>query len=132
MNVKQKGFSLLEVLIAGFILFAVITSMTAVYRGALLSSSKAQKALSIAASVPSIRILVTDAFREKQGGGKYYGEGDYGDLRYEWRATLTHEGEPHVLLLERYGGLRYYLWNIEFTVEKSGQIRRYAFREVSW
>ena len=61
---RQRGFTLLEVLLAGFILFMVLSSMTLVYRGALLSSEKASRALSIAAALPMIRVIVTQQLKK--------------------------------------------------------------------
>ena len=60
---RQRGFTLLEVLIAGFILFLVISSMTFVYRGAFLSSNKAESAIKFTAAIPSIKQLVSGKIR---------------------------------------------------------------------
>ena len=73
-NKKSAGFTLLEVLLAAFILFLVITSVTLVYRGAILSSGKAERSLLISGSVPSIRMIITEAFRDNPQYVDHVGE----------------------------------------------------------
>jgi hypothetical protein len=126
---NQRGFTLLEVLLAGFILFLVLTSLTEIYRGALLSSGKAEQALSMTGPVPSIRVMISDALVED---GRRSGEGSYGDLDYAWKATLAYEGRPSLAVLEETPKAKYFLWNIALTVTRGGLIRQYGFREVSW
>ena len=57
---KHSGFTLLEVLISGFILFMVVASTTLVYQGALLSSGKAEQSLIFATAVSPIRRIVSE------------------------------------------------------------------------
>ncbi|MDG1166189.1 MAG: hypothetical protein P8N61_12540 [Porticoccaceae bacterium] len=130
---NNTGFTLLEVLLAGFILFMVISSMTLVYRGAILTSGKAEKSLVISASVPSIRIIITEFFRENPHTEDQAGEGTYGQLDYQWTATLTHVGQPSVLLQQDAGrDVRYYLWLVELQVSHGSASRFYSFSEISW
>jgi hypothetical protein len=132
-NEKASGFTLIEVLLAAFILFSVITSMTLVYRGAVLSSEKAERSLLISSSVPSIRIIVTEAFRDNPRLYDHSGEGTHGPLSYQWTATLTHQGQPSLLLQQDTGkDLRYYLWLVELQVSYSGASKYYSFSEISW
>lgn len=130
---KQFGFTLLEVLLAGLILFAVLTSMTLVYRGALLSSGKAERALTMSAALPSIRSLITERLRSDNPTADLSNGGSYGDLDYRWTAKLTHVGRPSVILQEDSGvDLRYFLWDIEVIVRRGDTLRNYRFREISW
>jgi len=130
---KQYGFTLLEVLLSGFILFLVLTSMTLVYRGAILSSSKATEAVSIATVVPAIRIIVSDKIRNEGRYEDHSGKGSYGGLKYDWSATLLYRGEPSILLQEDNGkSISYYLWNVRLNLEDQGMTRSYKFSELSW
>ena len=132
-NKKSAGFTLLEVLLAAFILFLVITSVTLVYRGAILSSGKAERSLLISGSVPSIRMVITEAFRDNPQYEGHVGEGSYGKLNYQWVATLTHLGQPSLLLQRDTGrDIRYYLWHVELQVSRGGASRTYNFSEISW
>lgn len=133
LRASQKGFTLLEVLLSGFILFLVLASMTLVYRGALLSSAKAERSLKVSAAVPSIRILITDDFRVRSKTRDHRGAGRYGGLDYKWVATLTHSGQPSRIVQEDVGRpLRYFLWDVKLTITLGNMVRNYQFREVSW
>lgn len=129
MNSRQRGFTLLEVLLAGFILFLVLTSMTQIYQGALLSSERAENALVMIGSVPSIRAIVSDAVVED---GVRAGEGSYGEVKYAWTATLAYEGQPNLALREDSSGTRFFLWDVDLEIFKGSVVRQYSFRELGW
>ena len=131
MRIKQSGFTLLEVLVAGFILFLVLNSTTLVFRGALLSSGKAERVLNISAAVPSIRVLISDTFLELTGTTTRSGQGSYGALDYEWNATPIGHGMSSAVAGEESATRSYYLWDVQLTVTKGNLIRNYNFREVS-
>ena len=133
MNFRQRGFTLIEVLVAGLIMFLVLSSMSLVYRGALLSSGKAEKSLSLTAAVPSIRALITESFRDGRLGESSSAEGRYGDLDYKWSATLTHKGQSAVVGTGRSDlNTYYFLWDVELTVIRGSLVKNYQFRELSW
>jgi len=129
MSNREQGFTLLEVLLAGFILFLTLTALTEVYRGALLSSSKAEQVLSMTGPIPSIRIIISDAVIE---GGARSGEGSYGGLDYAWAATLAYQGRPSLAILEETPNTKFFLWDINVKVTKGNLVRDYNFRELSW
>ncbi|MDA9371659.1 hypothetical protein N9R09_00980 [Porticoccaceae bacterium] len=111
----------------------VLSSMTMVYRGALLSSNKAERTLSIIAAAPAIRIIITDRVRENLSNKSPSGEGSYGGVDYSWKATLSYEGKPDAaILLDAGSDQRYLLWDIEFSVTQGYFNRNYKFRELSW
>ena len=133
MQAKQSGFTLLEVLLAGFILFLVLTSMTLVYRGAMLSSSKAERSLLMSAAVPSVRSLITESLRSDAPNASHRGADSFGDMDYTWDATLTYTGRPSEdLQIDAGIELRYFLWDIEVTVSRGDAVRNYRFKEISW
>ena len=134
LTTKQSGFTLLEVLLAGFILFLTIMAMTLVYRGALLSSAKAEQSLSVVASVPSIRAIISEKFHRSVSEGIYFGSGVFGSVNFSWVATLRLEAEPNRIFADDSGldvEFRYSLWDVELTLTKGNLIRRYSFSEVS-
>ena len=128
---RQQGFTLLEILISGFILFLVISSMTLVYRGALLSSDKAESAIRFTAAIPSIKELVVLQIREGAKGDNQSGNGSYGRLIYSWTGTITHRGtyEAPDAPGDR---VDYYLMLVELQVNNGAVIRNYTFSELIW
>lgn len=128
MKVKEHGFTLLEVLLAGFILFLVLTSMTQVYRGAMLASGKAENTLSLVASVPAIRIIITEAITESM---ERSGEGSFGDVDFTWTAVPAYEGLPSLYLLSDTPDIKYFLWDVDLKVTQGNLARQYEFREIS-
>lgn len=137
---RQQGFTLLEVLVAGFILFLVLTTATLVYRGALLTSGKAQNSLSMSSAVHLIKRVAVEQFREGVGVGdsgndQYSGTGEHGQISYQWRAIMTHQGEPLAVLAEDAlvaPNFKYSLWRIELHVHRGNLQRTYYFNELGW
>ena len=133
MRANINGFTLLEVLLAAFILFLVLVTTTDIYRGALLSSSKAQNSLILSAAIPPIRILVTDVMQNNYGNSITEGTGQYGDLEYSWEASQAYVGEPSIVIQEDAGtSVKYFLWNVRLTLQLADLKRVYYFRELTW
>ena len=132
-RVNQKGFTLLEVLLAGFILFLVLSSMTLVYRGALLTSSKAEQSLVTSSAFSSIRRIITDSFRSGPAKPMYSGNGLYLGVEYRWVAQPVMAGRPSIFLLEDMKlEVNFILWDVELILFNGGNNRVYRFRELSW
>jgi Tfp pilus assembly protein PilV len=132
-NSSVAGFTLIEVLLASFILFIVLAAMTQVYRGALLSSEKAEAALRISGAVPSIHAKIASLMRQTSDFESPDGDGQFGSLRYSWKAKLIHKGEPPLFLQEDFGeDIQFFLWHVDLEVSDKTQTRTYNFTEVSW
>ena len=130
---NQKGFTLLEVLLAGFILFLVLSSMTLVYKGAMLSSSKAERSLETSSVFPSIRKIITDSFRSSSDKPIYSGSGLYLGVEYKWAAKPVQQGRPSEFLIEDMKlDARFVLWDVELNLSNGASNRVYKFRELSW
>jgi len=132
---QQQGFTLLEVLLAGFILFITIAAMTMVYRGALLTSSKAEKSLDISAVVIPVRQLISDQVGKNSHLASSFGEGRYGEVNYRWKSSRTHVGFPSPILMEDSGlfnDLRYYLVEVDVQFQLGSLTRDYQFKEMAW
>ena len=132
---RQRGFTLLEVLLAGFILFITITAMTMVYRGAILTSSKAEASLTMSAALPFIRPLVTGQIRAKTEPDRRLGAGQYGRVNYSWTAIVSHKGRPSLEMLEVNDAgdvYEYLLWNVQLTLSLNNRVEKYIFHEMTW
>lgn len=95
MTIQQRGFTLLEVLVAAFILFLVIATMTMVYRGAMGSSLKAQRVVQMSALVPQLRNTITERLAEVGSISRQEGEGSMDGVYYQWQALPMLRGQPY-------------------------------------
>ena len=137
----QKGFTLLEVLVASLILFLVIVTMMNVYRGAILSSSKAERSLSLVAEVPQLRPLITQEIQASSGESYIERSGVIGEISFQWRAEPVIKGRAYSPENEDMdspfyrsgrGSTLLYLWVVDLTVSMEGMQRSYQFEELSW
>lgn len=136
-NNKQQGFTLIEVLVASFILFLVIASVTMVYRGALLSSFKAEQVLRFSSMVEPISEQIRSQIKDASGEGDKQGNGAMGELTYHWSATVSQQGTaPEQFNFEsgevEAGKVTFYLWHIELQLQFKTATRQYQFTEVTW
>ena len=133
----NQGFTLLEVLVAGFILFIVISTMTMVYRGAILSSEKAERSVRISSSVNAIKQLVAQQLHASQNAQSLTGNGTMGKIGYQWHAEKTAQAlEPDTFDPDSGGfvtGKRSFaLWTVSLDIYYQSTRRQYQFSEVSW
>ena len=126
------GFTLIEVLLSGLILFVTIASMTSVYRGAILASEKSENSLDMSAAMHAVRRVVTDNFRYGDFLGEPGGQGSHGEIDYSWSAEITHKGtllgSPDGSTSER----EFSLWNVDITLNHGRAVRTYSFSEIKW
>jgi len=132
---RESGFTLLEVLLAGFILFITISTMTMVYQGAVIASEKANASLKLSAAISPIRQLITDGFQYGIFAEQKEGHGQYGSVTYYWKAVMVQKGMPSEVIQEDSGmgeSLRFFLWQIDLNLVSESMTRNYQFSEISW
>lgn len=136
---RNNGFTLIEVLVASVILFSVITSVSLIYRGALLSSAKAQANIQIANVMPiaikqirfNIRARTTGSITELNGNNTFWGVG------VTWRASRINFAAPPPLYdidsnQEQEQANKYFLWHVEAQFLLHETTKKIEFKEVSW
>lgn len=134
---RQHGFTLIEVLVASFILFLVIASVTLVYRGAVLSSIKAERVVVISSQIKPIKSLVKDEITRANGQLVLDGSGEQGDVTYTWQAQVIKQGraparfDPETARMSE-GKLTIYYWEINMSLSFKDNVRHYQFNEVTW
>ena len=137
-QISQHGFTLIEVLVASFILFLVISSITLIYRNAILSSSKAESAIELTAYtqfvIEQVRIDISQAddIEQMSGSGSISNE-----IAYQWEATVLSQSRSPSEYMASTGQveqgkhlLKY--WRINLQVNMDGRQKNYVFNEVSW
>lgn len=138
MRGRTQGFTLLETLVAGLILFSALAVMTEVVRTSLGSSVSAEASLALSEAAAALRPQITDALRSADPGqGPQGGEGTYGDVGFAWRAEVIDQGRTLSLgsgegVSADDQGRPVFLWAVELTVRAGARERRFPFQELSW
>lgn len=136
---KQQGFTLIEVLVAGFILFLVISATTLVYRSAALSSQKAEQSIYINGVVPLILDDVAFAIQE-QGQGlveSLQASGEMAEATYTWSANVSEFLAAPPKVLAEAGTIesqpkRFKAWQVTLSVRYKDYERALSYQELSW
>jgi len=137
LNKNQTGFTLIEVLVASFILFLVLAAITMVYRGALLSSHKAERTLQFSSLVEPISEHIRIQIQESSSEEQLLGSGNMGKLIFSWVAIKTHQSKAPLKLnigTGEYdtGNKTFKLWEVTLNLQLKKASREFTFSEVSW
>ncbi len=126
----------MELLIAGTILFAVITTITEAYRTSLQSSLRAEETVRM---ITPLRFIVSDIASElqrdtaeaSQGGGTMLGVG----YRYAAQSVLftppANRFDPDTSNFRNYEP-RYRLYDVSLTLTYRGRSREFKYQELAW
>ncbi|MGL1957062.1 MAG: prepilin-type N-terminal cleavage/methylation domain-containing protein [Colwellia sp.] len=136
---NNTGFTLIEVMVAAVILFSVIATVSMVYRGAFLSSEKADEHINVAAVIPSVLATIQTEIRNKENEQKNLltGKKSAWQINYQWHAKLLEQKSPS----KKYDAftnklasapIKYKLWQVQLTLEYKGYTKQYQFKELSW
>ena len=138
-NKKAQGFTLIEVLVAAVILFTCIAMVSVVFRGAFISSEKANNQMVISGVLPAILATLQQDIRQ-QGNlalTQLTNNGAMWDVNYQWQAAIvSHQSAPEkfdpqsqklVVLAPRYK-----LWQVQLTLKYKSLSKHYQFNELSW
>ena len=136
---KNKGFTLVEVMISAVILFSALAIGALAYRTSIRSVDRIKANVLVADALPAIMAMVKTEIIEH----KKHGEGHYGkSIAYAWNSKEI-KSSKNILSSydEATGGLEYgrfqvALNNIELTItyDEDGRRKkaRYEYQELSW
>ncbi|SEK47163.1 prepilin-type N-terminal cleavage/methylation domain-containing protein [Colwellia chukchiensis] len=133
----NKGFTLIEVLVASFILFLVISAVTMVYRGALLSSFKAERVLTFSAFVAPIAEQISMEIKAEKKEEQLQGSGTMGQLSFTWHASVNQQSKAPEQFNAGSGQMdsgnkTFKLWQVTMQLQLKNAVRNYQFNEISW
>ena len=132
----QRGFTLLEVLIAATILFTVLAVATETYRNSLLASSRAEGLVSMLTPLPLITSSIRSHLRSNPVE-KLDGRSELLGVSYEWEATTIRYGspprrfDPDATDFITYQP-RFRLYDVRLKLRRAGQERAFLYQEVAW
>ena len=135
---RQNGFTLIEVLVASFIMFLVITSATLIYRGAVLSSVKAEKTLVILSYAEMLTDSIKSSIRNASEQQQISDSRAIDDnLSYQWQANVIEQSNAQAQFNAFNGEMDtgkhdFKLWQVSLVVQMEGSQRQFTFYEVSW
>lgn len=130
---SNKGFSLIEVLVASFILFLVIGTVTVTFSGAVKSTLSASESINLYGYTPLLGEHITHAVRTGERGGN----GQLLHISYSWDAELA-ETKPFarhydaVSFEYETSGKSAYLWNVRLITSYRDRSITHNFKVVSW
>jgi len=136
---KNRGFTLLEILVASVILFSSMAVVSLIYRGALVSSEKANTHVLISGVVPAVLNTIREKIRQQsdQQQTEIIGNGIAWDVNYHWSAKLLNlKSAPPTFDSEtgnnEVSPEKYKLWQVDLQLTLKGIKRDYHFKELSW
>ena len=137
---EQRGFTLIEVLIAAVIMFTVLATATVSLRAAMHASERASRTTELLASLPWITPTIRERLREYPGDNlatERSGEGVMFGVGYRFRALLVRSGAPPPQFDVDAGDFieyapRFGLYDVELELEREGEKRRFVYQELAW
>lgn len=133
---RERGFTLVEVLIAATILFVVIAAAADAYRSALLSSRRAESLVRLLTPLPLITAAVRDAVRAKPGE-RVEGTGELLGVAYRFEAVTVKYAPPPPRFDPDDAEFRSYpprfrLYDVRLTLRGGERERTYLYQEFAW
>lgn len=124
---------MIEVLVAAFILFLVLATVTISYTGAVKSSLAASESLKLNNYIPVLSEHISLDIQEgtKSGSAIFLG------VEYQWTAELI-ESEPVVAFFDadnrevRQSDKQAYLWRVNLITRYNNRQSQHSFEAVSW
>ena len=133
---KQRGFTLIEVLIAAVIMFTVLAVATMSLRSALHASERATRTTELLAPLSWITPTIRDNLRanpapERSGEGIMFG------VSYRFRATTVRFGAPPRRFDPDAADFldyqpRFRLYDVELELERDGETESFIYQELAW
>ncbi|CAH9052712.1 hypothetical protein PSECIP111951_00674 [Pseudoalteromonas holothuriae] len=135
----SSGFTLIEVLVASVILFSTITAVTLLYRGAVLSSTKATRVMQITNVMPIAAKQIGYMIRKKTvpGIASLSGSNQFWGVGVKWTAhRIDYRSAPAIYDFDNGQDAeqpkKYSLWAVNVTFSINDYQREYQFKQVSW
>lgn len=135
-SARSEGITLIEVMIASVILFAMITVVAESYRTSLAAGQRATAMAEMLTPVPLIISTIRARLRERPEE-RLRGEGELLGVRYAFDAvTVRFEPPPPVPDVDlqdmRVFAPRYRLYDVSLVLERRATRRQFIYQELAW
>jgi prepilin-type N-terminal cleavage/methylation domain-containing protein len=138
----NRGFTLIEVLLASIILFLFLTLAAQAFSQSAVASRKAERAVKLAGLVPLLLENIRTEIDQAKQLGEQTANGSLLGVNYQWQATLLSRAKPAFSFDQGGAAIdgqeRYNLWQVELSIslvsndaEKNYQ-RTWQYTEVTW
>jgi prepilin-type N-terminal cleavage/methylation domain-containing protein len=132
----ERGFTLIEVLIAATILFTVLAVAGYSYQSSLLASRKSESLVALITPLPMILESVRNELRDHPEV-EHSGQGIMLGVHYGFDAkTVRYEPPPARFDPDRTEFTKYAprfrLYDVSLTLERGGAQRSYLYEELAW
>lgn len=132
----QRGFTLVEVLVAAVIMFTVLATATLSLRSAYIASDRAARVTELLAPLPWITPLIREELRanpapEREGSGTVFG------VDYRYKASTVLFGapparfDPDITDFTEYPP-RFRLYDVELELGHEGETETFLYQELAW
>ncbi|MCK8107722.1 prepilin-type N-terminal cleavage/methylation domain-containing protein [Pseudoalteromonas sp. 2CM41L] len=133
---KDKGFTLIEVLIAAIILFSALALISDIFKSAMLSSSKAVSNSQYYQTSTSAISAIKASLREKVNGKNIQvaeGAMTLFNISYEWKANRTSFKRIAFSELDDYTPEpRFSIYVVQVTAKQRDKQRSFSFEVSTW
>jgi type II secretory pathway pseudopilin PulG len=135
---KQQGFTLIEILVAGTILFIVLVAVSQSYKTSVNNSDRAATVLENYATVPYLTETIAHYLHQSNPNEVIEQEGVLDERRFSWRAEVAERGRAPERMSADSGDFetqpeRFYLWNVELTLYVSNErAETFSYQELTW
>lgn len=129
----SKGFTLIEVLIAGVILFTAIGLVYGSFSQSVLNTEKAQKVIELNGVLPVIASKIKAEINNNLAKKLTKGEGVIANQHYSWDSQEVKQAP----ILERANsdgrsGVNIILLEVNVVIYSQNRTKRFSFKETLW
>lgn len=133
MNRREGGFSLIEVLIAAFIMFIALAVFTSVFRGALLSSKIATDSINSTALTGIVVDSISSKLTKNHQSEEMKGQEKLLHKTLSWSAKVIKKTKPPARLFAQelvQPEHEAKIWQVTLVDDQSNQ--QFIYEEITW
>ncbi|MDI4652083.1 MULTISPECIES: type II secretion system protein [Pseudoalteromonas] len=130
---NNKGFTIIEVLISGVILFIALSLVYEAFSHSLINTKSAEKSIKFNAAIPIIVPRVSIELNNNLNKKNMTGQGKLGEISYEWKSRKLKESLLKTQALDE-GTVKktILVFEVSIRVYMSESDRLFTYKETVW